>query len=240
MERDVINSGWCPICEKQVEFVKKGPWLRDDYFCTSCWSIPRQRAIINALNKFNSNWREAKIHESSPIGASSEFIRRTCSNYTYSQYFPSENSGELVFFDEQNILNENLECMSFHDNEFDIFITQDVFEHIFNPEMAFKEIARVLKPGGMHIFTVPWYPTLAVSVCRAKWEDGEIGYLQSPVYHGNPVSDNGSLVTYDYGLDFINMIYDSSRMTTTIYLCENSNMGLEGELMDVFISQKFD
>ena len=28
------------------------------------------------------------------------------------------------------------------------------------PNKAFKEIERVLKPGGAHVFTVPWYHTL--------------------------------------------------------------------------------
>ena len=31
-----------------------------------------------------------------------------------------------------------------------------VMEHVFNPEKAFSEIARVLKPKGMYIFTVPY------------------------------------------------------------------------------------
>ena len=28
-------------------------------------------------------------------------------------------------------------------------------EHIYHPEKAFKEVARTLKKGGAHIFTVP-------------------------------------------------------------------------------------
>ena len=44
--------------------------------------------------------------------------------------------------------------MTFENESFDLFITQDVFEHVMTPNKAFKEIERVLKPGGAHVFTV--------------------------------------------------------------------------------------
>ena len=44
--------------------------------------------------------------------------------------------------------------MTFQNESFDLFITQDVFEHVMEPNKAFKEIERVLKPGGAHVFTV--------------------------------------------------------------------------------------
>ena len=44
--------------------------------------------------------------------------------------------------------NQNLEKLTYEDESFDVVITQDVFEHINEPFQAFKEIARVLKPGG--------------------------------------------------------------------------------------------
>lgn len=49
---------------------------------------------------------------------------------------------------------EDLAHLSFPDNSIDIHITQDVIEHIFQPELVFKEIARTLAPNGAHIFTV--------------------------------------------------------------------------------------
>ena len=56
-------------------------------------------------------------------------------------------------YNDKKIRCENLENLTFSDNTFDIFITQDVFEHIFDPITASKEIMRVLKPGGSHVFT---------------------------------------------------------------------------------------
>ncbi|OQZ04333.1 MAG: methylase [Candidatus Brocadia sp. UTAMX1] len=44
----------------------------------------------------------------------------------------------------------------FQDNEFDSVITNEVFEHVFNPDNFLREIYRVLKPGGILLITVPF------------------------------------------------------------------------------------
>lgn len=44
----------------------------------------------------------------------------------------------------------------FRDNEFDSVITNEVFEHVFNPDNFLSEIYRILKPGGMLLMTVPF------------------------------------------------------------------------------------
>jgi len=133
---------------------------------------------------------------------------------------------------------ENLECLTFDDNSFDLFITQDVFEHLMNPEKAFAEIARVLKPGGAHIFTVPLYSDLKKTRRRAINQKGKIVNLRKEIYHGNPIDERGSLVTVDWGLDICDLIKDYSGMATTIFLLHDKYYGLEAEFLEVFISRK--
>lgn len=228
------NHGYCVICEKETVFTEHNEWLRDSYFCNRCRSIPRQRALIDTINTFAPNWRRSTIHESSPCGSSSDYIKNNCKNYTESQFFKNIEHGTFL----HGTRCENLECMTFDDETFDIFITQDVFEHVLNPNLAFSEIARVLKPGGMHIFTMPWYPNLTESVQRAKQNGDSIDFIEPPIYHGNPIDLSGSLVTYDWGLDFCDYIYKHSNMFTTIYLHKDRNLGLEAEFLHVFISKK--
>ncbi len=233
-----INIGFCPICQKEVSFIKEADWLRDHYFCTQCRSIPRQRAIINALNIFSPEWKQKNIYESSPSGPSSEFIAKNAKEYIFSQYFPNYNSGDLVDWHGLKVMNQNLETLSFEDNSIDLIITQDVFEHIFSPEKAFKEISRVLTTCGIHIFTIPLYKELNRTRIRAEIRDGQIINHLEPVYHGNPVDKRGSLVTVDWGLDICDIIFKACGMTTTIYLCEDDSKGLKAEFLEVFISQK--
>lgn len=41
------------------------------------------------------------------------------------------------------------------DNSIDVAYSRAVMEHLESPERAYREIARVLKPGGIYIFTTP-------------------------------------------------------------------------------------
>jgi SAM-dependent methyltransferase len=230
------NYGYCPICQKRTLFIKFHPWLRDNYKCINCQSIPRWRALIIALNFFYPSWQESEIHESSPGGRSSDFIRKKCKKYSNSFYFPDAQLGSY----KNGNRCENLENTTFDDETFDIFITQDVFEHINHPNLAFKEIARVLKPGGMHFFTVPLYRNLKQTRPRIVENNGEIQYLLDPVYHDNPIDEKGSLVTVDYGLDLPDFIFKESKLTTTIFLQKDISQGLDAEFLEVFISKKIE
>ena len=60
------NNGYCVICEKEATFIEHNDWLRDHYLCSTCHSIPRQRALIHVLNTFFPKWGSYHIHESSP------------------------------------------------------------------------------------------------------------------------------------------------------------------------------
>ncbi len=228
------NRGYCPVCEQKTLFIRFSPWLRDFYKCMHCNSIPRHRALVNALTIFFPAWPDAVIHESSPGGTSSDHISRKCKKYSISHFFPDTPPGSI----KNGVRCENLEAMTFEDARFDLFITQDVFEHVNHPEKAFREIARVLKPGGMHIFTVPLYRDLKTTRPRIEIRDGTVQHLLEPVYHGNPIDRKGSLVTVDYGLDLPDLIFSSSGMTTTIYLQKDTRLGLDAEFLEVFISRK--
>jgi len=62
------DRGYCSICERQVYFEIEGAWLRDQYKCVDCQSIPRWRALMSVIAELYPKWRELKIHESSPGG----------------------------------------------------------------------------------------------------------------------------------------------------------------------------
>lgn len=229
------NEGYCNICESATTFIIYDSWLRDNYRCKKCQSIPRNRAIRNALDKFAPNWKELQIHESSPGGLFSDLLRKQCPGYSTSHYYKDVPHGQY----KGPHRSEDLTALTFADHTFDIVISCDVFEHVFNPDKAYAEIARVLKPGGMHIFTLPWIPAHATSSPRAELNAaGEIVYLKEAEYHGNPIDSKGSLVTHDWGRDIADFIYTSSRMTTTIYLEIDRAKGLDAKMLEVFISRK--
>ena len=231
-----IEHGYCDICEKEVDFRIDGEFLRDHFVCTECKSLPRQRAFLHALKMCCPNWRTACMHESSPGGPSSDFLFRNAKYYSISHYYPDLPSGEMG---PEGAVCEDLEKMSYPDNVFDVFITQDVMEHIFDVPAAFNEIKRVLRPGGFYLFTVPYYKDLPKSFRRAKrLEDGSIRLYSKAVYHGNPVDDKGALVTWDYGSDFPELFYRMCGLYPVILRLEARYFGLDGEMMEVFMMRK--
>lgn len=227
------NSGYCPICNAPTIFVTRDRWLRDYYQCIRCASIPRWRALIQVLQTHFPDWRKHRIHESSPGGASSEKLRRECTNYVATHFFPEIPAGQI----KHGYRSENLECQTFETGEFDLVITQDVLEHVLNPARAFKEIARTLKHDGAHLFTVPWYYQKK-TLTRAVQEEGKIRYLVEPDYHGNPIDANGSLVVTEWGWDLCDFIYRESGLTTVVIRMRDRYFGIDGEFIEVFISRK--
>ena len=189
------------------------------------------------VEKFFPAWKDSIIHESSPStrGPSLRF-KREARKYIPSQYFPGKESGEFY----QGFRNENLEHLTFENNSLDLHITQDVFEHVFDPGKAFQEIARTLKPGGAHIFTTPLVnkrrPT---QWCAKKNSNGEIEQLVFPKeFHGNPISPDGSLVTVRWGYDITSFIHHCCGLFTDMVVIDSLHYGIRAELIEVLITRK--
>ncbi|MGA2186050.1 MAG: class I SAM-dependent methyltransferase [Bryobacteraceae bacterium] len=228
----LANEGYCPICESAARFEATQDWLRDWYVCMRCGTIPRQRAVVEILNLVAPGWKGMTVHESSP---NIRFFAEQCSGYTYSNYFEGVPLGSR----EDGMLCENLESLTFPDSAFDVFITQDVLEHVFNPALAVREIARVLKPNGVHVFTTPKYKHLLQSRQRARLlKDGSVEHLLPEEYHGNPIGDGRSLVAWDYGADLDDLLGAWSGYLVSDYVLRDHARGIAGEYLDVFVMRK--
>ncbi len=229
-----VQPGHCPVCDRDTRFVARDPWLRDHYRCESCGSLPRDRAFMAVLEEHYPGWRRLRIHESSPGTAVSRRLHAECRGYVATHLFPGTPPGAV----RNGIRCEDLEAQTFPDGCFDLVVTLDVFEHVLDPETAFREIARTLAPGGAHVFTTPRFPGLARSEFRARRVGGRVEHLLPPEYHGNPIDPQGSLVTVHWGDDIVDLIRGASGMTTTVQVPEDAARGIEGEFLDVFVSVK--
>jgi SAM-dependent methyltransferase len=230
------HSGFCPICEGAREFTSKNQGYRESLHCSGCGSVPRERALALVLTRQFPQWRTRAIHESSPANRGiSPKMKRECVNYVASQYFPGKPLGETF----GGFRNENLEMLTFGDETFDLVVTLDVMEHVNKPDAVFREISRTLKPGGAYLFTVPTYKGRIVSERRALYKsDGSVEHMAEPEYHGNPVSDAGSLVTFHYGHDLAALIHQWSGMSTEVSRFHDHRHGIIGEFTEVYTSWK--
>lgn len=230
------NAGFCPVCSSETMFLAENAWLRDHYLCTNCGSIPRERALMRVIESFFPTWRDMIIHETSPgnRGASAR-LAKECKSYIPTHYFPGVACGSTKY----GIRCENIEQLSFADESVDIHVSQDVIEHVFHPECAFSEIARTLKPGGGHVFTVPIVnrhnPTRQRAYISA---DGSVVHIETPQYHGNPIDIKGSLVTFDWGYDICQRIFEASGLFTYVIQIDDLMNGIRAEYIDVLVTVK--
>ncbi|MGP2415650.1 class I SAM-dependent methyltransferase [Pantoea ananatis] len=232
---DILYSlttyGYCHCCKQQVKFHSDDVWLRDHFSCSSCNSTPRQRNLVKTLDELVPAWGEKIMHESSP---SNEYFSHLV-DYSFSQYVPDNELGSPV---SGGGTNQNIELTTFDSNSFDVFISQDVLEHVFNPEAACKEVLRVLRPGGWHIFTTPRHNNLRKSIQRASLKGSQVKHIKSPEYHENPVGDGKSLVTFDWGRDFEKLLQKWTGRNVLTLDKPDPARGIAGSMFEVFAIQK--
>jgi SAM-dependent methyltransferase len=190
------------------------------------------------IERFFPQWRSLSIHESSPVlgrGANRRLTEEAPA-YIASHYYPGVATGTIV----NGIRCENLEHLSFGDESFDLHITQDVFEHLFNPAAAFRQIARTLRPGGAHVFTTPLVrKNDATRFCARLAPDGTVIHLmEPPEYHGNPISSEGSLVTVHWGYDIADYIFKACGLFTKLVFIDNIDLGIRAEYVEVLLTYK--
>ena len=101
---------------------------------------------------------------------------------------------------------ENVERLSFEDMSLDFIVSNDVFEHVADPAQAFRECARVLKPGGVMFATFPFFSDMDRSRTRARLGSSGVEHLLPAEYHGDPTSSSGALVFTDFGGDVFDML----------------------------------
>jgi SAM-dependent methyltransferase len=206
----------CFICGSSADFINQKDVTQRESLCTHCGSSRRNSDLASIIletflpgSKASLRLSATKLSPFSIFEAQAKGHVHNClkdlPHYICSEYFDDIPKGNR---NAEGILCENLEDLSFPDERFDLVITQDVLEHVAYPEKAFSEIYRVLKYGGYHIFTIPYHesqPTL----CRVVVKNGEKTFRYPPVYHGDPLREQGALVFTDFGSDMNKMIEDT-------------------------------
>lgn len=109
---------------------------------------------------------------------------------------------EILYPEKLN--HQDLTSLSYKADHFDYVLSFDCFEHIPDFQQAFREVHRVLKPQGKLLFSVPFDPASDTTLVRASINnEGETIFHVEPEYHGNPMSDKGSLSYYTFGWDLL-------------------------------------
>ena len=210
--RPLFFPGWCNNCMKPSVFVIKADNLREDVFCIMCRSFNRQRQLRYILDQEVKSYTRAINEITIWNTENSHSLHKRLSTkfsgkYVSSEFFKNNlSSGSYV----NGVRHEDICQSSFSSSYFDFVLSSDVLEHVANPLRAFNELNRVLKIGGKHVFTVPFMENTPCSDIRAKLRDeGTIEYLKEPMFHGDPMRENGILVYTIFGEDLRDICQDS-------------------------------
>ena len=210
-------SGHCALCGYVGEFQPgDGHSIRESYPCPTCRFPLRwrdQAAII--LDEFGRGQslslpelvssgalNDVAIYEAALRGPFTQAFRQL-PNYINSYFRPELPLGAVG---PDGVANQDLTQLTFPDKSFDMVLTTDVMEHLLDIETAFRETLRVLKVGGMHIFTIPnAFPFPNDSYARVELVDGKEVPVAPERFH---ISGDGTpcLVYTDYGADIADLI----------------------------------
>lgn len=220
--------GLCNICGLQsVFFCKNLIHPRDFLTCMHCGSTSRYRSVargvlqaISDLSGIHVNSMAAVQYARFPhvIKVYDTQVAFSLGVVTYPiPCYLAQNPNIKLFLSDLNgiandkgpngecLSQQNLESLTYDSNQFDIVITSDVLEHLRQPERAHAEIARVVRPGGFYVFTVPHTRDHYLTQYRVKIHNpldaSQDEYLEEPVYHGDPNSGDGTLVYQIFGRD---------------------------------------
>ena len=131
---------------------------------------------------------------------------------TCSEYFDDVPPGQR----RDGVLCQDVQQLTFAGASFDLCTSTEVFEHVPDDLRGFREVRRVLKPGGIFLFTVPLTDAPA-TVERARLEHGHIIHLLPPEYHGDRIRGRHHVLAFrNYGRDIIDRLLVSGFTRATI------------------------
>jgi len=185
----------CPICGPSL--LVRLAALPIGVRCVRCAASAITLSLVAVLRSARPAFRSEAVYELSARGPLYRYLRREVPRLTASEYFDDTPPGAS----RDGVLCQDIRRLTFADASFDVCTSTEVFEHVADDLAGFREIRRVLRPGGVMVFTVP-ISSSAVTVERAVEREGAIEHLLPPEYHGDRIRGQGRVLVFrDYGAD---------------------------------------
>ena len=200
----------CTVCGHTGYLRREEQSIRETYRCGGCGASLRYREQARLiLNHFSregserladlaaeSEFQNLKIYEPGLIGPFRKFFQKL-PHYHTSYFWDDVVPGES----REGVQCQDLMHLTYEDDSFDLVLSSDIFEHVRKPFIGFKEVNRVLKPGGFHIFSIPLQcPMRSTTVFRVDTSGPEDVFVLPKHYHSAPKGGK-SLVYTDFGED---------------------------------------
>ncbi|MHB1774829.1 MAG: class I SAM-dependent methyltransferase [Acidimicrobiales bacterium] len=205
----------CPVCGRVGPLDGFTENLRESGYCLECgtWTRLRQVAatvLVAAADRGNparslielAGTTDLSIYNTEAHGPLHHALVGA-PGYVSSEYFGDQVPPGTV--QPGGARHEDLRRLSFADSSFDLVISSDVFEHVAEPYRAHREVLRVLRPGGCHVFTVPFLQDSPLDQVRSRLgADNVVEHLMPPQFHDDPLRGDGTALVFTvFGLEMI-------------------------------------
>ena len=223
-------DGHCVVCNGSARFHLSGTdaatgSLRESLRCTRCGANARQRAaaavLLDALSAGNPLAARVYLTEQSgpfyralrrrlPSLVGSEYASRRLRRWRLQGWLLRHGLFErLRFADVTALPGDGKPGGTFADGAFDAVMSLDVLEHVPDFRAALREFARILRPAGRLVLTVPFYADAASTRTVARMgDDGRVEHLQPPEYHGDPLG-GGVLCFHHFSWDMLDALREA-------------------------------
>jgi SAM-dependent methyltransferase len=238
----------CPVCGAYgfaAGFAAKPMNLRETGLCSRCGATNRQRQMAYMIRQAFAAVTGSPKPSLNEVARLEGFVvynteaqgpvndrLATMQGYLCSEYLgDAYKSGEVI----DGIMHQDLTALSFPDESIDMVLSSDVLEHVPNPYRAHEEIRRVLRPGGSHIFTVPFHQHLFLDDVRARLDErGAPIHLKEPIYHGDPVRPTEGVLVYTiFSVEMLVRLRNLG-FVTNLYRLHSARHGILGHNAIVF------
>jgi SAM-dependent methyltransferase len=205
-------QGYCNVCGTCTLFRISSSNLREDVVCRHCGSFSRQRQLVAALLSLLGG--EQRHHDLGALPLETRvwnmeasralhdaLALRLGANHAATEFVRDDlRSGVTV----NGVTHADVRRTHFAAGTFDVVLSSDVLEHVPGHREALAEVHRVLRPGGWHVFTAPFSERLWRNEVRAIVNaEGKVEHLLPPVFHGDPLREEGVLVFQIFGLELL-------------------------------------
>jgi len=192
-QREVINdalaAAWELSAQERSDFDE-----REGHACSACQMSKRVRMLLWSVRRLlsaSTNLRILHFNQINHLGP----LLRTLGDVTETCYQPGLERGTRV----GELVNEDICQLTFPSDHFDVTIHSETLEHLFDFSKGLSEVERVLRPGGLQIYTVPLLHNRSTRRRMQQASDGRILPILPPSYHGN---EGEFPVVWEFGSDF--------------------------------------
>lgn len=200
-------SARCYICQSVQSFSitqQSGQvnW-RETLRCPSCDLINRWRSSVHLFEALARPGAQNSIYLTEAVTPLYRLFKQRYPKTTGSEFVAGVKSGDRVKAHGEKILVQDVTELSFAAESFDAVLSFDVLEHVPDYRKALQEFFRVLKPGGLLLWSAPFCCAEQTEVRATVNESGQIEHHMQPDYHGDPLSDKGVLCFQSFGMDIL-------------------------------------